>query len=97
MAANAVELPAFLAALGAELHLHPDTDETGVIFDGKLWVTAAVYAETEGKALDGAREIFGQCLDKVDSAADLPNCNHPSWRVHELEGAPVAVRELVTT
>lgn len=93
--------PALLAFLRDLVgNLIADDDGTGpaVLNDGtgRVVISAVFRAPSEGNAVDFARAVFSDAIDRAGGRSHLPDAGHVGWRAHELlDHATATVRELV--
>jgi hypothetical protein len=95
-------VPAFLKALTAELALSEHGDMAAVLCDGRgrVVISAVFQAPSDGNALDFARVVFSEAIDRAGGESNLPDGTDAAWRAHELlqellKNARGSVKELV--
>jgi hypothetical protein len=77
----------FLRAIGTEFATDEILGQTAVVApgDNTIALSAVVQAEDEGSAVNTAKTAFETAIARAGGKAELPDGNHKSWSVKELQ------------
>lgn len=80
------DLRAFLRALSFEFSRNKTLTQPSVICpgDGSISLSSVVEAKNSGDAVNTAKDSFEEAIRAAGGFGNLPDGEHPSWKIREL-------------